>query len=204
MLWAATGFAGLMLLEERLPPAVRPVAALLLIPIHPLAAAVAAAVVGYPWISERWGIIRHREPAGDAVLLADLMVLGLGAGLTVEGALREAAPDLPPAMAAEVRLLLRETRRRGVGAALAAAAGSGERLYRITGRAVASGAAVGQAVEALARELRHAEHTRALAEARRLPVRMLLPLALLILPGFVLLVVGPALIGSLARLDIGW
>ena len=43
-----------------------------------------------------------------------------------------------------------------------------------------------------------------MTEAKRLPVRMLLPLALLILPGFVLALIGPALAGSLARLDIGW
>jgi hypothetical protein len=36
--------------------------------------------------------------------------------------------------------------------------------------------------------------------ARRLPVRLLLPLALLILPGFVLLAVGPAVLQGLARL----
>jgi pilus assembly protein TadC len=58
------------------------------------------------------------------------------------------------------------------------------------------------AVEAFASEQRHAEHNRSLAAARRLPVKLLLPLALLILPGFVILAVGPALARSLARLDV--
>jgi hypothetical protein len=43
-----------------------------------------------------------------------------------------------------------------------------------------------------AAERRHAEQACNLERARRLPVRLLLPLALLILPGFMVLVVGPA------------
>jgi len=137
-------------------------------------------------------------------LLADQVALALRAGLTLEGAFREVRADLPDAMAREIECLLREARLGGLGRALASASGHGERLYRITDRAVRSGAPVGPAVEALAEELRHEDHARRTADARRLPVRLLLPLALLILPGFVLALVGPALVGSLARLDIGW
>ncbi|MBU1226948.1 MAG: type II secretion system F family protein [Actinobacteria bacterium] len=147
---------------------------------------------------------RKRGDDGGALLLADQVALALRAGLTLEGALREARPDLPEALAGEVGHLLREARLGGLGRALASAGGAGERLYRITDRAVRTGAPVGPAVEALAEELRHEDHARRAAEARRLPVRLLLPLALLILPGFVLALVGPALVSSLARLDIGW
>jgi pilus assembly protein TadC len=92
--------------------------------------------------------------------------------------------------------------RLGVAAALAAATGRGEGLYRLTARAAATGAPLAAAVEAFAAERRHADHARRLEAARRLPVRLLLPLALLILPGFVVLVVGPALLDSLARLEV--
>jgi len=145
-----------------------------------------------------------RDDDGGALLLADQVALALRAGLTLEGALREARADLPDPMAREVGHVLREARLGGLGRALASASGAGERLYRITDRAVRTGAPVGPAVEALAEELRHEDHARRTADARRLPVRLLLPLALLILPGFVLALVGPALVGSLARLDIGW
>ncbi len=138
------------------------------------------------------------------LLLADQVALGLRAGLTLEGALRAAVPDLPPNLQADVGGVLRRARSRGMAAALAAAAGDGGPLYRITERAVRTGASLAAAVEALAGELRHEDHSRRVADARRLPVRMLLPLALLILPGFVLALVGPALLGGLARLDIGW
>lgn len=147
---------------------------------------------------------RDADGGSDALLLADQVALALRAGLTLEGALREAMEDLPEAAAEEVGSLLRKARLDGLGRALASAGGRGERLYRLTERAMRTGAPVGPAVEALAEELRHEDHARRTAEARRLPVRMLLPLALLILPGFVLALVGPALVGSLARLEIGW
>jgi pilus assembly protein TadC len=90
----------------------------------------------------------------------------------------------------------------GAAAGLAAAQGWGERLYRLMGRAAATGAPLVGAVEAFALEGRHAEHSRRLEAARRLPVRLVVPLALLILPGFVVLVLGPALMESLARLGV--
>jgi tight adherence protein C len=139
---------------------------------------------------------------GDVVLLADLVALGLGAGLSLPAALSEAAGEVAAPLAAEVRHLRRSMDRLGVAAALATAEGRGERLYRLTARAAATGAPLAAAVEAFAAERRHAEQARHLERARRLPVRLLLPLALLILPGFVVLVVGPALLESLARLEV--
>jgi pilus assembly protein TadC len=138
----------------------------------------------------------------DVVLLADLLSLGLGAGLSLPLALEEAAREVDPGLAAEVGAVRRAMDRLGVAAALAGATGWGERLYRLTARAAATGASLTAAVEAFAAERRHAEHSRRLEAARRLPVRLLLPLALLILPGFVVLVVGPALLESLARLEV--
>ena len=168
------------------------------------AAAVPAAAAG-----AGLAVVRARSRTGvpteaDVVLLADLVVLGLRSGLTLEGALWAAVPDLPAGLGDEVLRVLREARRSGMVPALVDAEGKAERLYRLAARAAESGAELAPAVEALAGELRHIEHARDLAAARRLPVRLLLPLALLILPGFVLSVIGPALIGSLARLEIGW
>jgi tight adherence protein C len=185
---------------------------------HPMLAGILAALVvlapllGLPavlaaacWLlSRRFHTRRLAETAAEAdvVLLADLLALGLGAGLSLPLALDEAAGEVDPALAAEVGALRRAMDRLGVAAALAGASGRGERLYRLTARAAATGAPLTAAVEAFAAECRHAEHARHLEAARRLPVRLLLPLALLILPGFVVLVVGPALLESLARLEI--
>ena len=182
-----------------------------------LAGALAAGAVAIPMLGIPaalalgcWRLFRrfHRRRVeaasaeADVVLLADLVALGLGAGLSLPLALAEAAREVDPGLAAEVRSLRRAMDRLGVAAALAGAVGRGERLYRLTARAAATGAPLTAAVEAFAAERRHAEHARRLEAARRLPVRLLLPLALLILPGFVVLVVGPALLESLARLEV--
>jgi len=137
----------------------------------------------------------------DVALLADLLALGLNAGLGLPLAFEEAGRELAPELAAEVVRVRRSMDQMGVSVALAIAEGRAERLYRITGRAAATGASLVPAVEAFASERRHAEHMRRLEMARRLPVRLLLPLALLILPGFVVLAVGPALLEALARLN---
>ena len=137
----------------------------------------------------------------DVVLLADLLALGLGAGLGLPLAFEAARDELDTELAGEVTRVRRAMDRLGVSVALATADGRAERLYRITGRAAATGAPLVSAIEAFGSERRHAEHMRRLEQARRLPVRLLIPLALLILPGFVVLAVGPVLLESLARLD---
>ena len=146
--------------------------------------------------------LREEAARGDVTLLADLVALGLRAGLGLLEALRRAAPLVAPGLAAEVEGVLRAAGRSGSEAALAAAGGRAARLYRLAARAAATGAPLAEAVEAFAAERRHADHARAVEAARRLPVRMLVPLALLILPGFVVLAVGPALLEALARLRL--
>jgi tight adherence protein C len=173
---------------------------LVTVPLLGLAAAVSGAAMGVA------RLLRKRRLAAEAaeddvVLLADLLALGLGAGLGLPLAFEEAGGELVPGLADEVTRVRRAMDRLGVSVALATAEGRAERLYHITGRAAATGASLVSAVEAFASERRHAEHMRRLEIARRLPVRLLVPLALLILPGFVVLAVGPALLESLARLD---
>ena len=58
------------------------------------------------------------------------------------------------------------------------------------------------AVAAFVAERHDEERARRRAAGARLPVRMLVPLSLLILPGFVLLTVGPALLGAVRRLGL--
>jgi tight adherence protein C len=170
-------------------------------PLPGLAAAATAAALG-----ARARLRRRRlreEAAGrDVTLLADLVALGLRAGLGLPEALRRAVPLVHPDLAAEVEGVLRAADRSGSEAALAAAGGRAARLYRMAARAAATGAPLADAVEGFAVERRHADHARAVEDARRLPVRMLVPLALLILPGFVVLAVGPALLEALARLQL--
>lgn len=143
---------------------------------------------------------RTRAAVADVALLADLVGLGLRAGLPIRNALAEAAPHVVEPLRSEVEGALRAADRSGTAVGLGSAGGLAAGLYRAVAAAAATGAPVEVSVAAFAAERRRAQHTRRLEAARKLPVRMLVPLALLVLPGFVILVVGPALIESLSRL----
>lgn len=165
----------------------------------------AAAVLLVVIAARRWRaatrITSERAAAdGDVVMLAELVGLGLTAGRTVRAAFEHAAGHIHPMLGAEVDRLVAAMDREGTAVALAGASGRLGELGRVVSGAVVSGAPVAAAVAAHAERLRHTRHAIAVAAARRLPVRLLLPLALLILPGFVVLAVGPAVIQSLARL----
>jgi pilus assembly protein TadC len=200
------GLAGHAALRRRvgtIPAAVAGCAAGLLL-VAPLLAATSAAAGAMLLVRHRMRIRRldHEAAEADVGLLADLMALGLRAGLSLVQALRYAVPHVAGGLAAEVEDVLRCAGRSGTEAALAGAGGRAGRLYRLAARAAATGAPLADAVEAFAAERRHADHTRAVEAARRLPVRMLVPLALLILPGFVILAVGPALLEAVGRLRL--
>jgi len=173
--------------------------------LSPPIGVVATASAGLAATFRRISASRTAQAEGehDLVLLADLTVLGLSAGLGLVEALRSAGRWVSPRLAAELRRVLRSVRGGGAAAALGAASGTGEPLYRVLASAAESGAPPVGVVEGFAAERRHADHARTMEAARRLPVRLLVPLALLILPGFVVLAVGPALLDSLARLDPG-
>ncbi len=137
----------------------------------------------------------------DTATLAELTAIGLTGGLGLQPALALAADALGGPIGTEAEAVLRQVR---VGGAvtLATAGGSGGDLYRTMGRAAASGASLLGPVTRLADDL-HAElATIRLQAVRRLPVTMLFPLTLLILPGFLLLTVAPAVLEGFSRLDL--
>ena len=132
-------------------------------------------------------------------VLAELVGLALSAGLTLSQALRAAGPLVDPAIRREVGRVLRQATRGGLGNALAAATGHGRRFFVLVAHAVVTGAPLAPAVDWFVREAAAERRTVRLEAARRLPVRLMLPLALLILPGFVLLTVGPTVLAALER-----
>ncbi len=144
---------------------------------------------------------RRTQIERDVTLLGELVGLGLGAGLTFAAALRRAAAEVGPALQSEVTQLLRRANEVGLSSALVTAQGHARALYSLAGRAVATGAPLAAAVASFVSERRRAERARALVAARKLPVRLLFPLALLILPGFVVLTLGPAMLGAVERLQ---
>ena len=155
-----------------------------------------------------WQRMRHIRTARHAAAaaerhvsqLADLVALGLTAGHNVSGSLAMARPHVHTVLGRELDRMLRFARHRGVAPALAAASGPGADLFRTIARSVISGASALDAVTALAKERRAAAQAREVERARRLPVKMLFPLALLVLPGFTLVLLGPAVVGAIDRL----
>jgi len=142
---------------------------------------------------------RAEAAAGDAAVLAEMVSLALSAGLTLSQALRAAAPLIDPPLRKEVEIVLRQATRGGLGNALAAASGHSRRFCVSVAHAVVTGAPLAPAVDSFVREAAAERRTARLEAARRLPVRLMLPLALLILPGFVLLTVGPTVLAALER-----
>lgn len=171
---------------------------------YPLTAVIA---VGAGWGARRVGLHRGRRAARAAarrevVDLAELTALGLAAGLTFPAALERAARPLSGEIRSEVDGVLRSSRGVGLVAALGAHAGHCRDLFRIAARAVDSGAPVRAAVESFVDDRLAEQRSLDLAAVRRLPVKLLFPLALLILPGFMVLTVGPALLGSAERIAL--
>lgn len=144
---------------------------------------------------------RRRDSAAraDVVTLAELSGMGLAAGLDFAGALRWASDAISGEVRADVDGMLRGSRLFGLSAALASDTGRCRRLFHLTARAVDTGAPVRRAVEAFADDAAADERARAISRMRQLPVKLLFPLALLILPGFMILTVGPTLLGSIDR-----
>jgi len=141
-------------------------------------------------------VLRPKAEEDDEALLAELAALGLTAGLTFPAAVEAATTSVPGDESVRLRRAVR----------LHAEAGSMPSefpgLFLVARRALATGAPLAPAVAGYAAALRNEERSRQLTAARRLPVKLLFPLALLILPGFLLLTVGPAVLGSLERLGL--
>jgi pilus assembly protein TadC len=75
-------------------------------------------------------------------------------------------------------------------------------MIRIARSAEASGAALAGQLGALAESELASDEAATEERLARLPIKMLFPLALLILPGFLLVAVAPAVISGIARLGL--
>lgn len=170
-----------------------------------LAPVAGLALVAIVLARHRWRRARRvgdlqADADADVALLADLLGLGLTAGLSLRAAIDIAAQQVAGPLREDLAVLCRRVDQSGLAAGLAGTRGRLEELARVAAGAAVSGAPLATAIAAFSKTRRHADHALRMESARRLPVRLLLPLALLILPGFVLLAVGPAVLQGLARL----
>jgi hypothetical protein len=140
------------------------------------------------------------EPVGDLQALSGALVVGAAAGLSLQASLAGARAAVGPRHGSELEVVLRSARHIGLATALARADGTAAPLFGRLARAQVSGAPLAATVAAFATEERDARRAVAIEAARTLPVRLTIPLALLVLPGFLLLTAGPAAVGSIQRL----
>jgi hypothetical protein len=153
---------------------------------------------------------RRRAAREDAALAeelpvaVDLLGVAVGAGCTPYLAVESAVHWAPPEVSRELAAVVQACR---LGATLATSLqelATRRPLFAPVTEALLvserSGAPVAPALARLADEERAALRRRAEAHARRVPVRLLFPLAFLVLPAFVVLTVVPGLAAGMARL----
>lgn len=139
---------------------------------------------------------RTLEPASTVADLARLLSIAAAAGLPLGTAFETVSPELEGPLAAAVTDIVRNARSAGLTAALLATTALGP-LGPALARAHSSGSPLGQTLDAHLRAHSAERVARALETARTAPVKVMVPLALLLLPGFTALVVGPTLLDHL-------
>lgn len=177
------------------------VAAAALLPVVPLAA-VPAAAVAWALPAVRANANRRRaldRMADDVPEAVDLLVLAVGAGLSVHQAVAAVARRGRGPVAAELARVLAEA---GRGRRLSDAlddvpSRAGESLRPLVGALTAAeryGAPLVPSLDRLAAETRATARRRAEEGARRVPVKLLFPLVVCVLPAFGLLTVVPLVV----------
>lgn len=162
-----------------------------------LPGAVAGALASLLWDKSR---NKPAPPPGLEVVLL-LLLVELRSGLSVLAALGQVARALPRHEA-----LSRVSRIAQVDGLLAAVEVAGPDLRPVVAqlaRAQKSGASLSGAVRRLLDEHLSADRARRIARARALPVRLMIPVTLLMLPGLVLLLYAPALLAMFYDLTGG-
>ncbi len=156
----------------------------------------AAGLISFLVIRARWSG-RHRAHPIRPVLL--VLIVELRAGRSTLGALQAAASVFPDDL--QLVLASRVATVRGLTAAVEECQGPVRVLLAQLARAQRSGSAVADTVRSLLDSDIASERARRLEKARSLPIRLMVPIALLVLPGLVLLVYAPALLRTFADMS---
>lgn len=150
------------------------------------------AVVGAV-VPHLWRLLRHRsEPDPPATLILLLLLVQLRSGLSVLAALIAVSDTVPDHES--LRTVARVARVSGLMSALSYADGDLRPVLAQLARAQRSGASLSGSVKRMLEERLAAERARRIARARTLPVRLMIPVTLLMLPGLILLLYAPSLL----------
>lgn len=172
-------------------------ASLGLIVAGPPGAAVGALI---PWAAGRLGDSRPRPPQARLIIL--LLLVEMRSGVSVLAALQAASAALPGH--SDLRRVARVATVSGVNSAIAVAGSTLEPLIAQLARAQTSGASIVSVLRAMLERDLAADRARRIARARSLPVRLMIPVTLLMLPGLVLLLYAPSLLALFTELTGAW
>jgi hypothetical protein len=141
-----------------------------------------------------WSRFRDKKPEDPPIRVVLLLVLvELRSGSSVLAALIAASEALPGY--SSLRTVARVGRVSGLVPALPYADDRLRPVVAQLARAQRSGASLSEAVRRLLDNELAADRTRRIARARTIPVRLMIPVTLLMLPGLVLLLYAPSLLG---------
>lgn len=152
----------------------------------------------------RWRAIAAKRQAAtkrnqDALVSLDLVALATTAGLPFHAAVSLASREIGGSLAHD---LDRAVSRVNSGLDHGLEDGVFARAFDAAQRSSASGARLGDSLVDLAKEARAVEAAAERERIERLPVKLLFPLAFLILPGFVLVAVVPSILSGISQVNL--
>lgn len=151
--------------------------------------------------SLRWHPVhpRRRRPRHqiDVLLVARLLTLAISAGHPLGTALQDVRARLPESARPAVDDVLARARSAGLARSLAETTGPLDELAGRLARAHITGASVAPVLDAYVALVQDARRARAVEDARTIGVKLILPLTLLLLPGFIALVIAPFVLEQL-------
>lgn len=163
---------------------------------------VPVALLGW-WMWRRFRDRPRRVGVEDVIRFGRLLVVPLTGGMPLANSLIMASREVHPQLQHEVAQVLRSSRRTGLAPALAGSGGLlGDLFGRLAG-AHTSGSSLVRAVIVHVDNLHQRHRTEALSRIRSLPVTLAVPLTLLIIPGFLLVLVGPPVVSRVTEMLSG-
>lgn len=143
---------------------------------------------------------RDRVPEIDVLAVARLLALSIASGHPLGSALEDVRSRLPHATRSALDDILGRARRDGLTRSLVETTGALAPLTERLAKAQVTGAPVGPSLDAFIATVHDARRFAAIEEARTIGVKLIVPLTLLLLPGFLALVVAPYVIEQLDSL----
>jgi hypothetical protein len=135
----------------------------------------------------------------EELLAAELVASGVQAGVSFDEAVSVTARFVSPQVASEMHAMARIQHHTTVierGDSIV------HEMFRLSARSAATGSPLAQGLRSLSEAERANDDVARLERLERLPVKLLFPLAFLILPGFLLVAVAPALVSGISKLSL--